>query len=102
MTRSDGFSVDPDALSQVQDGVGRRLRDMHEITVPDPADGFGDDEVADEVAKAAAEFREAWSGGVGELVRETESFHERLGETIAEYRRADEAAAGDFDRIGRD
>lgn len=98
MTRSDGFSVDPNALSHARDGVARLLRDMGEFTTPGPstpASAFGHDELAE----ATAEFQETWSDGVRDLSADTASFHEQLNETINVYRRVDDDAAVAFDRL---
>ncbi len=98
MTRSDGFFVDPDALSDANDGVGRLLRDMDAFAPlrPDQADSvFGHDELAE----SATEFHDKWQDGIKELSEDTASIHQRLGDTIAHYRRVDEEVAASFDKL---
>ena len=101
MTRSDGFYVDPDALSHANDGVGRLLRDMDgfaDLTSDQPDSVFGNAELAD----SAAEFRDKWQDGIKELSTDAESIHRRLADTIEEYRRVDEDTAANFARIRED
>ena len=53
MTRSDGFYVDPDALSHANDGVGHLLREMDEfadLTSDQPDSVFGHAELAESAA----------------------------------------------------
>jgi hypothetical protein len=95
---SDGFHVDPEALSEAHAGVGRLLRDLGEFTDlgPDhPSSVFGHSELAE----STAEFRARWQGGVRDLSRDLESILGRLGETADEYRRADLEAAAEFRRL---
>jgi hypothetical protein len=90
---SDGFFVDPDALSVARAGVGRLVGELREFAGVGPAsDVFGHERLA----RAVDEFHERWRGGVRALAAEGESLHRRLGETIAEYRRIDEDVAGVF------
>ena len=101
MTRSDGFYVDPDALSHANDGVGRLLRDMDgfaDLTSDQPDSVFGNVELAE----SAAEFRDKWQDGIKELSTDAESIHRRLADTIEEYRRVDEDTAANFARIRED
>ena len=98
MTRSDGFFVDPDALSDANDGVGRLLRDMDDFAElkPDEPDSFFGDS---ELAESATEFHEKWQDGIQELSEDTTSIHRRLTDTIQHYRRMDEEIATHFDRF---
>jgi hypothetical protein len=101
VARSDGFTVDPGALSTAHAGIGRQLRDMNELVglKPDhPPSVFGHVELAESVA----EFHDRWQTGVDGLVKDTESIHRRLGETVSEYRRIDESVAAVFDRLRGD
>jgi hypothetical protein len=99
VTRSDGFFVDPDALSDANEDVGRLLRDMDDFAElkPDQPDSvFGDAELAE----SATEFHEKWQDGIQELSEDTASIHERLTDTIQHYRRLDEEIAAHFDKLG--
>jgi hypothetical protein len=101
VTRSDGFVVDPAALSEAHAGIGRLLRDMNELARPQPGcppSVFGHAELA----ASAEEFHERWQGGVDGLVNDTESIRSRLGETVTEYRRVEESIVAVFDRLGGD
>jgi hypothetical protein len=93
VARSDGFVVDPRALSDAHAGIGRLIRNMDEFTrleaSPSPA-VFGHAELA----VAAEEFHGRWESGVAGLARDTESIHRRLGDTIAEYLRVEESIVG--------
>lgn len=98
MGESDGFHVDPEALSEAHAGVGRLLRDLGQFTDlgPDqPSSVFGHAELA----ASTAEFRERWQDGVRDLTGDLESILGRLGETVDEYRRADLEAAAEFRRL---
>lgn len=101
MTRSDGFVVDPAALSEAHAGIGRLVRDMNELVrlkPSHPPSVFGHSELA----ASAEEFRERWQGDVDGLVRDSERIHARLGETVTEYRRVEESIVAVFDRLGGD
>lgn len=100
MTRSDGFSVDPDVLDTITSDVGRALGDMAEAArMPElPAAAFGHDDLA----RSAAAFQDSWRDGVAELTRDVKAIHEGIGETTARYRRVDDDIAARFDAIGRD
>lgn len=91
---SDGFFVDPEALSGACAGVSELLRGLGEFRQVDTPSSavFGHEELA----VAAAEFQERWQGGVSELVQDTEVMYRRLVDTVAEYRRADEGGAALF------
>lgn len=97
MGHSDGFHVDPEALSQASAGVGRLLGDLGRLDLgPDhPPSVFGHSELAESIA----EFRERWQGGVRDLTGDLEAIPGRLGETAEEYRRADLEAAAEFQRL---
>ena len=99
MTRSDGFSVDPDELDKITHDVGRAVRDMTEVAgMPElPAEAFGHDDLAG----SAAEFQDSWQRGVDDLARDVGSIHREMGETVRHYRRIDEDVAARFDTIGR-
>jgi hypothetical protein len=102
VTRSDGFFVDPDALSAAKARVGDLLDDLGD-NVAQPAenhrpDAFGNDELA----RSVGVFAERWQDGVQELTDDARSFHDRLGETADHYRRLDDNAAAAFDRIRTD
>jgi hypothetical protein len=56
------------------------------------ADVFGHEELA----ASTAEFQEQWRVGVSELVGDTSVIHQRLVDTVDEYRRVDEGAAALF------
>lgn len=102
MTRSDGFFVDPDALSAAKARVGDLLDDLGD-NVAQPAENHRSDTFGnDELARSAADFAERWQDGVQELTEDARSFHDRLGETADHYRRMDEDAATAFDRIRTD
>jgi hypothetical protein len=94
---SDGFHVDPEALSEARAGVARLLGDLGQLDLgPDhPPSVFGHSELAE----STAEFRERWQGGVQDLTGDLESILGRLGETVEEYRRADLEAAAEFRRL---
>lgn len=95
---SDGFFVDPDALSSARAGVGRLLGELSDFagTGP-PAAVFGHERLA----QAVDGFHDRWRGGVRRLAADGASLHRRLGETVAEYRRIDEDIADLFRRIRR-
>lgn len=98
MSGSDGFFVDPDALSDANAGIRRLLRDIGEVTDLPPelrADAFGHAELA----KHAGEFRDRWQNGIKDLSATAESLHDRLGATTDHYRRVDEDIAAGFDRL---
>jgi hypothetical protein len=92
---SDGFFVDPVALSGACAGVSQLLGQMEEfVEVGEPASSsvFGHEELAE----AAEFFQERWRGGVASLASDVEVIHSRLGETLDEYRRVDQGAAALF------
>lgn len=92
MVRSDGFVVDPGALSDAHAGIGRLIRNLDEfaqLEASPPPSVFGHGELA----ASAEKFHDRWQSGAAGLVRDTESIHQRLGETIAEYRRIEESIA---------
>jgi hypothetical protein len=98
VTRSDGFFVDPDALSDANANVGRLLRDMDdfaELKPDEPDSVFGHTELAE----SATEFHDKWQDGVQEMSEDTASIHQRLGDTIQHYRRLDEEVAAHFDKL---
>lgn len=98
MAHSDGFFVDPEALSDAHAGIGRLLGEMEAFTLSadHPASVFGHDELAE----SAKEFHEQWKHGIAELAGQVAAIHGGLGETIDEYRRADEENAALFDELG--
>lgn len=93
----DGFSVDPEVLGGARAGVGRLLRDMSAFSVGGDVSSsvFGHELLA----ASFVEFRERWGGGVAELARDVEVIHRRLGETVRDYRLADESGASLFRRL---
>jgi hypothetical protein len=51
------------------------------------------------LAASVQGFHERWAGGVEELARDVEVVHRRLGETIRDYRVADEVCASLIQRL---
>lgn len=98
MTRSDGFFVDPGALSEANADVGRLLHEMDDFGELKPGQQdsvFGDAQLAESVT----EFQDKWQDGIKELSEDTASIHRRLTDTIAHYRRVDEEIAAGFDKL---
>ncbi|HEX6352258.1 hypothetical protein [Actinophytocola sp.] len=100
MAHSDGFFVDPAALSGAQADIGRLLGDMAEFKLdPDHSPSvFGHDELAE----SAKEFHDRWQDGVEELADETERIYRGLGDTIGEYKRVDAENAALIEELGDD
>lgn len=90
---SDGFGVDPEALSAARDRIGRLAAELAEP----PRDAPSADAVGHErLHGAVTEFAEREKRGLAILSHELESIRHRLAETIRTYRERDEDAAGRF------
>jgi hypothetical protein len=95
----DGFFVDPEALADGRDRVGRLLGELDRVAGfggERPLIDFGHDAVAD----AVGSFYERWGDGIGGLAEDGERLHRKLGDTHAEYRRVDQDVAASFEQIG--
>jgi hypothetical protein len=99
--QSDGFFVDPGALSDGRDQVGRLLGGLDEVArfgSGSPVVDFGHDAVAD----AVGSFYEQWGTGIDGLAADGERLHRKIGDTLETYRRVDEDIAASFDKIGNE
>ena len=92
-----GYRVEPDRLR----GGGRRLRELSDelrdgagepLAPPPDNEGF----TSAEAARTAAE---AWQAEAGELATALRVAGDKLGETAAEYDRADTSSAQSLQRI---
>ena len=100
MAHSDGFFVDPEALSGAHADIGRLVGGMAEFQLDSDHSPtvFGHDELAE----SAREFHERWQDGIAELADEAERIHRRLGDTIDAYRRVDAENAALIEELGDD
>jgi hypothetical protein len=100
VAHSDGFFVDPEALSGAHADIGRLLGELETFTLDSdrPSSVFGHDELAE----SAKEFHERWKSGIEELAGDTETLYRRLGDTISEYRQVDAEVAASIEELGDD